>query len=412
MLEYLNVKIITGKNIDIKTGFYLSIVLCVSVMFTLFVPLNGLRAQANFTLFILCALHGIGNIKNLHTNSWKKLFWTAIFAFIIFLYKIMNISSASWGYITRYEEWCFYIFIGLFLDYFFSSKQKKTIFNSILLISDISIIYVCIATMRNIHVVDAPYSTMMMIFYGNCIIWFLSTDNRNEKRVSLFSAFISAFGIIVVLQKATNSILLAIMTLLILTMKNKNIFVIKIMLIVFGCLVLFLYYSELYVNLLRFLGDISRSDRLAERFNRLIVAIQYQDFKKGGGSLSGRYQLIELSINTWITNQHTIFFGVGDHRNGQYIGNHGEAFDTLGRYGVLGGFILMRVLLLHYKELFQRRYRESGFVQRGIICVFTFYIIRTFFGLTLIPETAIQLFVFTPLLIEHCLKMQRKQDII
>jgi len=175
--------------------------------------------------------------------------------------------------------------------------------------------------------------------------------------------------------------------------KNKTAFYIVLLLTVFLYYVFSTFFSEEIVNII-----ISNSPdkRLTARFVTLIDA---EASEANVGTVTGRTNLILLSINTWLDNIVNFVLGIGDHRaqfdaSSTGIGQHSEFLDLLAKYGLLGFislFFFLKNTIKYFCSIFTPEYRLQ------VSCVFVIFILCGLTKGVFFPRIGCALFLLFPL---------------
>ena len=367
----------------------------------LFFPLNNFIAEMTIALFIIFSVSFIKKYNLLSINLKKLLSSIIIFILLIFIYSLIGISSASKGYIARYFGWALFSIIGLYLNFIFTEKERKFLFYSLYWSSIISILYFCFVN-NVVDLTDAYHSTVIMIFNGSMLIFLICSHNIKEKFFAFFGVLIAFCVNTFLLQRSITLLLTLIMFSLIIIYNSKNRWKSAIIIILIIVLLLYIYFSGGYVTIFSMIGEISGSNRIQQRMNWLITVLRNKDFSSMGGSISGRYNLIELSFNTWLASFNNFLFGVGDHRiRNNLIGNHSDIIDTFARFGMFGGSLMIFILIRQFKFIKALKQRKS-IIKTYCIIMYIIYILRMFIGQVYHPAVALQMFIFVPLVFEKC----------
>jgi len=172
----------------------------------------------------------------------------------------------------------------------------------------------------------------------------------------------------------------------------------RLVALIVGFLVIVIFGDELLALLIR----LSPSERLADRFMDL------QDTYNNGvsdESFSGRLSLEIMSLQTWLSDIVSFFFGIGDHRNemntglqgfvSSGIGGHSELIDSLARYGIVGFGMIIYLFKYIWKfilSLFEDTVQKNQ-VRSILILSVLISLTKGFF----FPEIGISLLLLLPL---------------
>jgi hypothetical protein len=172
----------------------------------------------------------------------------------------------------------------------------------------------------------------------------------------------------------------------------------RLIALVGGFLIIAIFGDELLTFLIR----LSPSERLTERF--LDLQNTY-DNGVSDDSFSGRLSLEIMSIQTWLSDVVSFFFGIGDHRNEMNtglsgfvstgIGGHSELIDSLARYGIVGLGII--VYLYKYIWKFTLSLFEDTKQKNQVRAILILSVLISLTKGLFFPEIGISLFLLLPL---------------
>ena len=154
--------------------------------------------------------------------------------------------------------------------------------------------------------------------------------------------------------------------------------------------------SKYQENIIRWIIAVSPNQRLTTRF---ITMIDINNVEANEVTITGRTNLYLLSVQTWLTNPITFFFGIGDHfvvtnaaETG--IGQHADFLDTLGRFGLIGFGIIYMILINSYKYIMSLFDKEN---YNNLIVIFLIYILCGCTKNVFTTYVGCVLFVFLPM---------------
>ena len=164
----------------------------------------------------------------------------------------------------------------------------------------------------------------------------------------------------------------------------------------------FIYASDLYLDLFDWLASVMPSERVARRIEEISFALQYEAIEAGGGSFAARADLMSVSWNTFTSTFTNFLFGVGSNRmENSIIGNHSYFIDTLASYGILGGVLTYKYFKGQYQIMKKYISSRSGKVLFAqCVTVFGFYILRNFYGHMDFTNVNLVILLYFPLVIE------------
>ncbi len=260
---------------------------------------------------------------------------------------------------------------------------------------------------RTSNVADTAFATAVMLEMGAAFLLALHARQRWLKHISWIVVLFSAYFLVFVAQRGITFFLgMALLILLglpdsVFRLERPQALVGPLCLLLAAAIMLFGGGAEVVLSGLGSLFE--NQPRLYSRINHLLLFLQTSDLGMVGGSLALRIQLIQASIDTFLQSGTSFLFGVGAHRLTAFelsAGNHSLVFDTLARYGLLGGAVF--VWLLH--RISVTVLEISGLPPRHplrarLMVFYVMFVLRAFVGNPLNASVATQLFVTAPLLV-------------
>lgn len=344
------------------------------------------------------------------SNQSKNLIYLSIlYMLIIILYKITGTSTAGWEYMAGYLGWLVSEVIGIYFYYNATYSQRKRILFVIATTEIVNVIYIAVVGTRvmqnesemGVTMTTAMFSTTFMLFSGILLILFLHTKQVLSKFIYFFAILLTIYVNFKVLQRGTNAILTVVMFVLIFLFnakRSRRSYVIVFMSII---LILTIYFTGAYVEILQIIENACGSDRLASRIHSINIFLQTGDYIYAGTSIRTRGMLLNNTWTTFTSSLWNILFGVGDHRaTNEIIGNHSEIIDSLARYGIFVTGILI-VLLKQQVKFIRKCFSETNNnrIYNQTIIVFIIYIIRNIIGDAFSTAVGILMFIFLPTMI-------------
>lgn len=339
-----------------------------------------------------------------------------IFAFYIIItasYRILGISDDSWGNsMHEYFFFCSYI-ITILLVAFSSEKQIKWAYWLFVLIMAINIadnIALSIMfpqlreysasfdedTLASLNAGNSSFYTFSLFYFNVLFFVFLNTSRKGIKLISLFFSTLAAVFIIGYCNKGSTVVYLFLSLFFQYFMRKakseKKFIITAVFLTFFGLIIVKVFNNEL----IQLINAVIPSERLS---TRLITLINPHSSYANEDAMTGRSDLYLLSLKTWIDSPKNFLFGVGDIRDTTEafslgVGQHADLLDTLARYGVVGGFLVISILIIFFKNIisfFDGSYRSQLLLIVGI------FIINGCTKAVLMPEVGAALFILLPL---------------
>lgn len=316
-----------------------------------------------FIIILWTVLFFISQAKYHIFEKYRKLIsLLLIYCSIVIGYKLLNVSTISWGVI--YLEISAYVtlLMGLYIMSSFSEKQLKIIFLLTIIFYLFNIIYnfrwgyatgailegeivndESISGIANSHFNEAAMFTLFSL-YAN----YSKGLSKFYKIFALIIMVLSACFIMMCGLRAT-IIILSIFSFLFMAVakfghNNKRTYY-SILVVLF----FFMYFN--LEGILEILIGVA-PERIAYRLNDILFTTQNGITEN---SFSGRAGRMMISLNTWIKTPISFLFGAGD-IGGEIglfegIGGHSELIDVLAKFGIVGGLVLYRLFIQACKFL-------------------------------------------------------------
>jgi len=404
-----------NKKITIyKTTAYLMLIIC------LLSPLNTIHTETFCICVVLLIPFFIKKYRHLDKNERKLITSSSIFLLVVVFYKIFGISSCSNDNIAVYINWTVVLLISVFFQFLgFTIREKRFLLYILYLLIMIQELEVFIvgysALTKGIDDISGiritEFGSMVMFFSFCCLIWFLHDKSFINRCLSLFGVGISLYINIFIMQRAINLLSMLFGLLYIILCNSKKSYRNNLILFVSFIIIFIVLYFQIYISIIDQFSSTLKSIRLFERLQDLKDFLITGDFTETG-RFSGRIPLLMNSFNSWIKTPISFLFGVGDHRgNDSIIGNHSEYIDCLGRYGLVGGILLLieTVYLVKYVISFYQLKKDRELYYQSGIVVFL-YVIRNFLGIVSIYQVGIPMLIFLPLLIDVCCMCRKETN--
>ncbi len=330
--------------------------------------------------------------------------------FIIVFYSMSGYSSMGRNPLLRNVSWMIVGMMSIYAMRLFSDFEKKVLF----VVLTITIVLLLISFIREGQSIAAfgdkedasmtagtLYGSMFMLLSGISLIALLKIKAWLPRVVSLMILLLTLYLNVAILQRGTNVIFTVAELLLIILFNVKN----RVFVGVTSVAVLVMFFvfvsSDLLIDLFDWLASVSSSQRLADRFNQISLALTYEDIESGGGSFAARHELIMISWNTFTSSIGHFIFGAGEHwMTIDIIGHHSFIVDTLARYGLIGGILLFIYYKKQYQIMFSiinKKTEWALYMQCAV--VFLFYLLRNFYGNVSAATVAVIMLIYFPLVL-------------
>lgn len=354
---------------------------------------------------------------------WKVFLSVGIFVFLEISYKILEISTADWGYhFATYKFFFLFLSMACIAPFLTRGAQKFLCVVSILgltlnMLDNIRIwlqmgpaqyVVFFLKEGQRTNTADTPFSTAVMLLMGAAFVCFRHGRTSTIKLLALTHVVFCGYVLIFVLQRSITFFLGISMLMFLAFPYEAFAHQRSLKMVILLSLLLFTTWFTLAGGLetsLAWLADLLAGERIQERIDTVLRMLQSGEIEQAGGSLTGRYHLAMLSVHTFLQSPSSILFGVGDHRlaitdPNLLIGNHSQLFDMFARYGVIGGGCFVWILVQIGKTITRiSRIPPTHPLHMQLRVVFAFFLVRTLLGTTLIGSVATQLFVTVPLVV-------------
>ena len=292
-------------------------------------------------------------------------------SFYVLSYYIIGFSQAGFGNVFMQVSFFFSIVPVLYCNKFLKRRQCIYVYFIVLIILNFSIVQDILLNRVNqgltfeeldelgSNVEWTAFSTAVLFVFGASLLVLLNSSHFVVKIIHSISLFISFYYIVFCSMRG--SIIILMFLLFILLLFAKYIYIIKASIVkylvycVMITLVTLLVFNENVI--FDWLLNISPSDRLTYR---ILDLKEVSTYGVSEDSLSGRYYLGKISVQTWLRDPLTFLFGIGDQRISNLgiqgfilsgVGGHSEILDTLARFGLVGFSIVVALFLRISKYL-------------------------------------------------------------
>lgn len=346
-----------------------------------------------------------------HDNSLNTIVILMLSFFLyVLVYQFSGISSAGYARVAIYLCWMIVGLTGVIIYKFFTRKERIYLFYTIYFLTMLGTIHVAIngysfvskGLFMPTSETATVHGTMIMLFGGICLLWFLNDKNFLNKTLAVMGVLLSILVSVFIMQRGITLVLSTLMYSGILLFNGKRsqkvFYIIGLLLMI----LVFLYYSDMYLTLLDCIADFVPSERLSKRILQIKNFFLLGAEAKETHGFSGRLPLMLTSINTWTSSIFSFFLGVGDHRgNNLIIGNHSEFLDSLARFGLVGAGLLWSIVYQQYRIFVNKNLKVTNytcFIQATII--FLVFVLRGLMGNVLNFKVGIQMCIFLPLVLD------------
>lgn len=371
----------------------------------------GLSTEFCIVCFLVWLPTIISNFKFFSSCEKSLVGFSFLFTLIIISYRLIGLTGAPFSALAAYPSWLLIMIVGVTASHIISYEQMRIFFWFFIAFTFINMA-LFVRTNLELSLMEyyddiaeagrTMYGTSIMLVTSILFATFFKAEKLWQKFVFISFCVFSIFTITVVLQKATNVVLvLSSMFLLYVfgrTNNRKKTIAISILAVI---LLLIIYYSGALFDALNWLSN-NVEGRMSSRIQSLAILLQTGNSVEAGSSVAERSELMWRSWNTFIDH---FFLGAGDHRGeNSLIGNHSELIDNLARYGLIGAIILWGLLknqFLFLKQDVSKYNNRQLFMQ--ILIVYGLYIFRNFYGAAFSATISVVMFIFFPIAINYIL---------
>lgn len=337
-----------------------------------------------------------------------------IFSSIDVFYMLIGMSFGFGNSLARMT-----FFLVIFIGLFFSNKVYKSLsvvvfhmVSFIVLVNILDNIRLCImypgassdvirtASLLNTNVGGTYFSVVSLLFYNICFFVALNIKNTALRVCYIGGAVAAVIYILFFGMRGSVAVFLLISTFGALYFKFSQMgtfFKISAVVVFLMILISILTNENLFFD---FLYSVVPEGRMVRRIQDLQQVSQsgFED-----DSLSGRWGLYKVSINTWTDSFTNFVFGIGeDHRiarslgyENALVGGHSEMLDLLPRWGVVG-FALVTTILVRAYRLIINFFADNKIRKQAAIVYFSF-ILCCMFKAVFFSSIAFLVFFMLPL---------------
>jgi hypothetical protein len=336
------------------------------------------------------------------------------------IYKVLNISTAGWGAIFLHTLFFIPILLMPFVTVSFSKSQSRYLFLMMVavvvanIIDNIRLVLanpeLLVMTNRNFlteeldgigNVGGSKWLNSVFFFFMVCFFFYINSKDKLVRHATFFSAILSGLFVIAFCVKASVIVFTILSAVLLVYAKRTKKFSRFLSVGVFSAVFAFLFVVLFADVLIDFLLS-TAPPKLA---SRLIMLIDSDNMNAGSGvrTMDARENLWFVSIDSWLSNIVTFFFGIGDHRASEDIssvaktgiGNHSDLFDSLGRYGLIGGLLILNIFRLSFNFIL------SLFDKNRKLQLMVIFMILILYGFTkgiFVPGVGCAMFLMLPII--------------
>ena len=367
-------------------------------------------SSAGLSLLWLPTILSNNNLLDKHEHRMQRA--SLLLLLLITVYYLSGYSNINIVWYLRTIWWLLAGILSMYVYKCCSQKEKK---HYLYFIAIVLFLFVISDSMQGRSVIaesgqdeatklaNAWVGSMLMLLTGFSFIVFLNVKSFMPRLVAALFIVSTLYVNIFVLQRATNFVmtLLEMAAIWIVTLKNRSI--VKFSMGAIILVIILIFVTDFYVVILEWLIDVVPSERISDRLQSILFAMQYMSIEEGGGTMAARSDLMGVSWNTFTSSFSHIIIGAGDYKHGNtVIGNHSYIVDSLASYGIVGGILLYQIFRNQFFILTSKIDKKKDyFLFSQVSVVFAVYILRNFFGRMTFANVNIVLLVFFPLVIEY-----------
>lgn len=374
-----------GKHTLLLVSF---LILSIASFFAMFTTYSNYVIYVVLVIWVPFLLKLVGVLsKNEHTFVRVSF----LFFMVILIYWLIGYSSIVTVELLRNINWIMTGVITVYALKLFSEHELSIVYVvltieiivlSCLFISSGRIMLAMGEQNEAADVASTWHGSLFMLLSGLSWIVFLHMKSWFPRIVSLVVLLLSLYLNFFILQRGIIVFFTTIELGMILVLVLKRKYLVYFLLIVIAFSAVFIYTSGMLIDMFDWLADNTSSHRLAVRYREISNALYFEDINASSGSLSARTRLIGISWDTFTSNIGYFVFGAGEHsNNNNIIGHHSFFIDTLARYGIIGGVLMIVYFKKQYQiimSVLSKKREWSLYMQCAV--VFLFYVLRNIFG--------------------------------
>lgn len=404
--------------IEIKKQNLLHLVIsCLLVVITI-TPMFSARVPMIVIMILDLVWVGIAIIQNHYRVLMRpSTVLSLILLVLVFLYKVIGVSSAEWGNYAIQLYFYSAIWMMVYIKNEYSSEEKHKLARICyiaFLLNIFSNIYMFYMLgrytswsfvgaskqeeyVRLYNLGATSFVSSVTLFSGISFSLFVNSKGQKGRMLYGIGAGLSLFYIIICSGRATALIQLILMFVLFFLYRNQRTSNIVPLLVMVLAAFAFMFRIEI-VNAI---AHIIPNQRVAVRINAIAQFLSGDDVE--GGYFS-RIQIIALDFKTWLNDIGSFLFGIGDHRyqaghlSEIYtigISGHSDYFDFLAKYGIIG-FTLLNMLFMSLFKFFKNTRTVLTKFSRYILIVLVCFFVRSIVGSIFSMDIASTMFIFVP----------------
>ena len=343
-----------------------------------------------FVLPLILSLIYILNVANY--NSLMR--GVIVYLIIVISYRLIGVSDAGLGDYMQHIFFFIPIFFMIYLYRIKSSSNKKKCWYLMMLVMAINVfvnIYMSIKYpsinlksvrmfygedfLQSMNIGGSKFFNFVFFFYMVCFFVFLNTEKKRIKIAMLVISLMSGTYILAFCYKASVMLFLILITVfLIYAKRTKRILRLAIISLfsgIIGMVIISNYENEVIEMIIKMSPD----QRVTQR---LVTLVDSEADEANDATVTGRSELYQMSIETWIATPANFVFGIGDHRSQNNaratgISQHSDLLDSLARYGLIGLlllFLIFKKSFIFISSFFDRRLQIQLYCIFGVTIMF------------------------------------------
>lgn len=376
-----------------------------------------------FSLWLVSAFIVNGAKIRLSSNNKVAVWWLVYIGWLLFMFLIGH-SNVSMNFLLIRIPIYFIPIMTLFIVKKYNYKELLYLGKGLFIIVAINVISNIIIGIQNptifselngldAGIVDKTTNTGDTLFVAICLftmaICWIIFQNTHRSLYNFFSVVLfvlMGYYLLILNTRSTALIILLIMVVLFMVMpepksKHKRLNTIFIIIVV----LLFLTFA-LVPTLDALVNLFSSSQRMSDRLNDILELTQSGNIDYiEDGSLAQRYILSMTSLSTFTSSIPRFLIGIGEDIHGYNfydllkcgVGGHSEFFDCLAKYGIVGGYLVIKVLSSTMKYIYGLT--VSTKIKSNLKVVMITFIIYSFLNTSFLGGVFYVLFMLLPIVI-------------
>ena len=246
----------------------------------------------------------INEYSHLQTNERAFVAVSLLYLVVIFGYQFLGISKNPFGWQLRYFNWAVSGVMSVVALHLLSRRSLSFLFQVftvilfillfVLIRSGVSLLLIEESN-EAVSVATTFIGSIYMLISGFGLIIILHIHSFIPRVLATLMLIATLYFNFFIMQRGTNVIFTIGELSLIMIFTIKQRWLLSFLAIVVSFATVFIYASDLYLDLFDWLASVMPSERVARRIEEISFALQYEAIEAGGGSFAARADLMSVS---------------------------------------------------------------------------------------------------------------------